>query len=137
MNTATPRRACSRVREGEKGKSKIKLTNIGLFVGFDDFSQFKISCNDGHLKKRGRKRGERLSSTAPALAAADRAIWASNSCFSWGRGANNCSASAHPVGNPKVQIRSRHRRDSVWRRLVQREVASSSETTIPLSPAWC
>ena len=40
-----------RLKKGEKRiKKKIQLTNIGLFVGFDDFSQLKISCNYGHLK---------------------------------------------------------------------------------------
>lgn len=104
-NTATPPPAHSRVRGGGEGGRKIKLTNIRLFVGFDDFSQFEISCNDGHLKER-RQRGERLGSSVPALAAADRARWTSNSCFPRGRGASDCSASAHPVGSPEVKTRS-------------------------------
>lgn len=48
----------SDVREEGKTGRKAKLTNVGLFVGFDDFSQFKISCNDGHLKREEGRRSE-------------------------------------------------------------------------------
>lgn len=28
------------------------LTNVGLFVGFDDFCQFKVPRNNGHLQAK-------------------------------------------------------------------------------------
>lgn len=81
-----------RRKPGKPGK--IQLTNIGLFVGFDDFRQLEIPCNDGHLeksRKTGMSGSERLRSFHMD----------GNSCFPWGK-AKDSSASAHP-GIPRCR----------------------------------
>lgn len=66
-------------KEKEKKKTgkpgKIQLTNIGLFVGFDDFRQLKIPCNDGHLEKR-RKTG---------MSGSGASIWMGTAAFHGGK----------------------------------------------------